>query len=103
MKNQHFSIEGLRNITETIGDNIRTCRKAQGLTQKELAEKMTLSHDKKITKSFLSICENGKNYSSVHLLLCESALRSTLGLNNFIIPVPAKKIFRSFHLIPKTL
>ena len=60
MKNQHFSIEGLRSITETIGDNIRTCRKAQGLTQKELAEKMTLSHDKKITKSFLSKCENGK-------------------------------------------
>ena len=32
-----------------------------------------------------------KTYSSVHLLLCESALHSTLGLNNFIIPVPAKK------------
>lgn len=77
MKNQHFSIEGLRNITETIGDNIRTCRKAQGLTQKELAEKMTLSHDKKITKSFLSICENGKKLQ----LRASTIMRICIALN----------------------
>lgn len=60
MKNPHFLDTEIQVIIETIGDNIRTCRKAQELTLEELAEKMTLSHDKKITKSFLSKCENGK-------------------------------------------
>lgn len=77
MKNPHFLDTEIQVIIETIGDNIRTCRKAQELTLEELAEKMTLSHDKKITKSFLSKCENGKKLQ----LRASTIMRICIALN----------------------
>lgn len=61
MKNPYFLDEEIQTITGTIGDSIRDCRRAQGLTLEKLAEKMTQDGGKKVTKSYLSRCEKGKS------------------------------------------
>ncbi|MCY6958829.1 helix-turn-helix domain-containing protein [Clostridium brassicae] len=56
----------------SIGENIKTVRKDQGLTQKELAQKANIS------RSYLADIENGRYNPSIEVL---QSIASSLGIS----------------------
>ncbi len=82
-----------KDINKILGENIRTIRKSNNLTQEQLADKLN------INTNYLSQIENGKSSISLDtaIKICQITNSSTIALFKNIIASPNK--FENYDLL----